>query len=133
MIDKHITVSFVDRILTQVHSRIECSIPRENLTVELIDHALEDMLVRLDKTHWQENLTPTNHSTHVVVTCTWWDHFKRDCTPAWFQRLFPVNTRLETRWVDVSMAALYPDYVGLKDRPYTIVREIVTRDSKCTQ
>jgi hypothetical protein len=130
--ETNITVSYVDRVLTQVHSRSECSIPRENLTVDLVDYALEDILLRLTASMWQENFTPTNHSTHVVVPCTWWDHFKQDCTPAWFQRLFPVHTRLETRWVDVSMAALYPDYVGIKDQPYTIVREVVTRNSNAS-
>lgn len=33
-----ITLKFVDRILTQVHSQLEFSIPRENLTVDLVNY-----------------------------------------------------------------------------------------------
>lgn len=52
---------------------------------------------------------------------SWWQHFKRDCMPSWFKRLFPV--KYDQKKFDIS--AIYRSLPVDRYEPIVIVEEEV--------
>ena len=55
----------------------------------------------------------------VNIPTSWWQHFKQDCMPAWFMRLFPV--KYDQRKFDVR--ALYRGLPVNRWDPFVVIEE----------
>ena len=117
----------VDRILKEAHVRVGCAIPLEYIThnevVDRVYPAMEDMLIQLQTSVYQEDLSSVE--TLVVRTPkTWFDHFKQDHFPKWLLEKYPVKYNTETKTIDLTFSVRYPDFHPANKMPYVVVREI---------
>ena len=118
----------VDRILKESHVRMQCKIPIESLqhheVVDRIYPAMEEMLITLQASVYQEDFGPLIETLAIQTPKTWFDHFKQDHFPKWLLDRYPVEYVTETRSIDMAFSARYPTFQPAKRMPYVIVREV---------
>jgi hypothetical protein len=76
---------------------------------DLVKHESEAMVISMSAYVLAERLARETQQVAFDVPASWWQHWKRDCAPAWLRRRWPVRTTRLSRTMKFETFRAYPD------------------------
>lgn len=71
-----------------------------------LDPCMDAVILKFWTYAVEEKLEDVETCTTFYYPANWWEHFKRDCLPVWFQKWLPIKLESETRTMTCTLSAL---------------------------
>jgi len=102
-----------------------------NCTIDVIKNELGNMVVRLDRIIWSEDLRKDEFTLDVKYPADWVQAFKLRFFPEWLIKKFPVQYATASKTYTVEDKALFPNLVVSQPNQAYVVKQYV-RESPVT-
>lgn len=90
-----------------------------------VDRITDEIVIELYATVYEEDVGKDSVDVEFTRPATWFDHLVIDHAPEWFkEKIYQPKTIKDTRQVNVSFKARYPEFKPANKMPVVIIREV---------